>query len=85
MINKTLKDVLGDCHNLVAQLREKLKKKCDDVLSLRKEIDRLNEELQLCELRYSTIKNKIDEYVKDPLNRRIDDDTRWKYTACNKY
>jgi len=44
MINKTLKDVLGDCHNLVAQLREKLKKKCDDVLNLRKEIDRLNED-----------------------------------------
>lgn len=77
MINKTLKDVLGDCHNLVAQLREKLKKKCDDVLNLRKEVDRLNEELQLCELRYNTIKSKIDEYTQDPLNKgRIDDDSR---------
>ena len=77
MINKTLKDVLGDCHNLVAQLREKLKKKCDDVLNLRKEVDRLTEELQLCELRYNTIKSKVDEYAQDPLNKgRIDDDSR---------
>ena len=56
---------------------DKLKKKCNDVLSLRKEVDRLNEELQLCELRYNHLKDKIDEYTQDPLNKgRIDDSSR---------
>ena len=77
MSKKNISDVLSDCHQLVAELRQKLKTKCQDVLNLRKEIDRLNEELQLCELRYTTIKNKIDEYTQDPLNKgRIDDSSR---------
>lgn len=75
-MEKNIKDVLKDCHILVDELRDKLKKKCNDVLDLRKEVDRLNEELQLCELRYNTIKNKVDEYTQDPLNRRIDDSSR---------
>tara|TARA_R100000482_G_C5086381_1_gene128639 strand:+ start:555 stop:788 length:234 start_codon:yes stop_codon:yes gene_type:complete len=77
MSKKNISDVLSDCHQLVAELRQKLKTKCQDVLNLRKEVDRLNEELQLCELRYTTIKNKIDEYTQDPLNKgRIDDSSR---------
>lgn len=77
MSKKNISDVLSDCHQLVAELRQKLKTKCQDVLNLRKEIDRLNEELQLCELRYTTIKNKIDEYTQDPLNKgRIDGSSR---------
>ena len=76
-MEKNIKDVLKDCHLLVDELREKLKKKCNDVLDLRKEVDRLNEELQLCELRYNTIKTKVDEYTQDPLNKgRIDDSSR---------
>ena len=76
-MEKNIKDVLKDCHLLVDELRDKLKKKCNDVLDLRKEIDRLNEELQLCELRYNTIKTKVDEYTQDPLNKgRIDDSSR---------
>ena len=76
-MEKNIKDVLKDCHILVDELRDKLKKKCNDVLSLRKEVDRLNEELQLCELRYNTIKTKVDEYTQDPLNKgRIDDSSR---------
>ena len=75
--SRSLSEVLKDCHILVDELRDKLKKKCNDVLSLRKEIDRLNEELQLCELRYRTIKTKVDEYTQDPLNKgRIDDSSR---------
>jgi uncharacterized coiled-coil DUF342 family protein len=74
---RSLSQVLKDCHTLVDELRNKLKKKCNEVLSLRKEVDRLNEELQLCELRYTTIKNKVDEYTQDPLNKgRIDDSSR---------
>ena len=76
-MEKNIKDVLKDCHILVDELRDKLKKKCNDVLDLRKEIDRLNEELQLCELRYRTLKTKVDEYTQDPLNKgRIDDSSR---------
>tara|TARA_A100001201_G_scaffold44110_2_gene44988 strand:+ start:1819 stop:2049 length:231 start_codon:yes stop_codon:yes gene_type:complete len=76
-MEKNIKDVLKDCHLLVDELRDKLKKKCNDVLDLRKEVDRLNEELQLCELRYNTIKTKVDEYTQDPLNKgRIDDSSR---------
>ena len=76
-MEKNIKDVLKDCHILVDELRDKLKKKCNDVLDLRKEVDRLNEELQLCELRYNTIKTKVDEYTQDPLNKgRIDDSSR---------
>ena len=74
---RNLSEVLKDCHLLVDELRGKLKKKCNDVLDLRKEVDRLNEELQLCELRYNTIKTKVDEYTQDPLNKgRIDDSSR---------
>ena len=77
MSKKNISDVLSDCHQLVAELRQKLKTKCQDVLNLRKEVDRLNEELQLCELRYNTIKTKVDEYTQDPLNKgRIDDSSR---------
>ena len=77
MSKKNISDVLSDCHQLVAELRQKLKTKCQDVLNLRKEVDRLNEELQLCELRYTTIKNKVDEYTQDPLNKgRIDGSSR---------
>ena len=76
-MEKNIKDVLKDCHILVDELKDKLKKKCNDVLDLRKEVDRLNEELQLCELRYNTIKTKVDEYTQDPLNKgRIDDSSR---------
>ena len=74
---RNLSEVLKDCHMLVDELRNKLKKKCNDVLNLRKKVDRLNEELQLCELRYNTIKTKVDEYTQDPLNKgRIDDSAR---------
>ena len=61
MSKKNISDVLSDCHQLVAELRQKLKTKCQDVLNLRKEVDRITEELQLCELRYNHLKNKIDE------------------------
>tara|TARA_Y100000004_G_scaffold179165_1_gene222470 strand:- start:82 stop:315 length:234 start_codon:yes stop_codon:yes gene_type:complete len=77
MSKKNISDVLSDCHQLVAELRQKLKTKCQDVLNLRKEVDRITEELQLCELRYNHLKNKIDEYTQDPLNKgRIDDSSR---------
>ena len=41
---RDLSEVLKECHDLVADLRVKLKSKVDQVLDLRKEIDRLSEE-----------------------------------------
>ena len=41
---RSLSEVLKECHDLVADLRVKLKSKVDQVLDLRKEIDRLSEE-----------------------------------------
>ena len=41
---RNLSEVLKECHDLVADLRVKLKSKVDQVLDLRKEIDRLSEE-----------------------------------------
>ena len=41
---RNLSEVLKECHDLVADLRVKLKSKIDQVLDLRKEIDRLSEE-----------------------------------------
>ena len=41
---RNLSEVLKECHNLVADLRVKLKSKVDQVIDLRKEIDRLSEE-----------------------------------------
>ena len=41
---RNLSEVLKECHDLVPDLRVKLKSKIDQVLDLRKEIDRLSEE-----------------------------------------
>ena len=41
---RNLSEVLKECHDLVADLRVKLKSKVDQVIDLRKEIDRLSEE-----------------------------------------
>ena len=41
---RNLSEVLKECHDLVADLRIKLKNKVDQVIDLRKEIDRLSEE-----------------------------------------
>ena len=41
---RNLSEVLKECHDLVADLRKKLKSKVDQVIDLRKEIDRLSEE-----------------------------------------
>ena len=39
---RSLSEVLKECHDLVADLRVKLKSKVDQVIDLRKEIDRLS-------------------------------------------
>ena len=47
---RNLSEVLKDCHMLVDELRDKLKKKCNDVLDLRKEVDRLNEPNRMADI-----------------------------------
>ena len=76
---RNLSEVLKDCHDLVDDLRSKLKKKCDEVLDLRKEIDRLQEyanNLEVIEKSHQELngqlQKQIDEFVRSP--RRSTDD-----------
>ena len=66
---RNLSEVLKECHDLVAELRVKLKLKCDDVLKLRKDLDMAREETQLAELRYKTLKDAVDKAANDKLNK----------------
>ena len=66
---RSLSEVLKDCHDLVEQLRVKLKLKCDDILQLRKDLDLAREETQLAELRYNTLKDAVDKAANDKLNK----------------
>ena len=66
---RNLSEVLKECHDLVAELRVKLKLKCDDILQLRKDLDLAREETQLAELRYNNLKQAIDKASKDHLNK----------------
>jgi uncharacterized membrane protein len=59
-------------HELIDELRAKLKKSLQDVLQLRKDLDLEREEHQLTELRYENIKNAINKEV-DRLNQRRPD------------
>jgi uncharacterized membrane protein len=59
-------------HELIDELRTKLKKSLQDVLQLRKDLDLELEEHQLTQLRYDTIKNAINKEV-DRLNQRRPD------------
>ena len=66
---RSLSEVLKECHDLVAELRVKLKLKCDDILKLRKDLDLAREETQLAELRYKTLKDAVDKAANDKLNK----------------
>ena len=66
---RNLSEVLKECHDLVAELRVKLKLKCDDILKLRKDLDLAREETQLAELRYKTLKDAVDKAANDKLNK----------------
>tara|TARA_B100001939_G_scaffold291013_1_gene262678 strand:+ start:322 stop:579 length:258 start_codon:yes stop_codon:yes gene_type:complete len=66
---RNLSEVLKECHDLVAELRVKLKLKCEDVLKLRKDLDMAREETQLAELRYNTLKDAVDKAANDKLNK----------------
>ena len=64
---RSLSEVLKDCHDLVAELRVKLK--INDILALRKQLDLAREETQLAELRYNTLKDAVDKAANDKLNK----------------
>jgi len=71
--------VIDDNVSLVEELREKLKAKCNEVLDLRKEIDRLQEyanNLEVIEKSHQelngVLQKQIDEFVRSP--RRSTDD-----------
>ena len=76
---RSLSEVLKDCHDLVDDLRSKLKKKCDEVLDLRKEIDRLSEErdsLLIVNKSHQELNGKLQDKINEfgrAIDRSIDD------------
>tara|TARA_B100000424_G_scaffold159946_1_gene122487 strand:+ start:743 stop:1012 length:270 start_codon:yes stop_codon:yes gene_type:complete len=76
---RNLSEVLKDCHDLVDDLRSKLKKKCDEVLDLRKEIDRLSEErdnLLIVNKSHQELNGKLQDKINEfgrAIDRSIDD------------
>lgn len=63
-----LTKIIDDSNQLIAQLRYKLKAKCDEVLKLRKQLDYEIEEHQLTELKYNKLKDAIDTEINNRLN-----------------
>ena len=59
-------------HELIDELRAKLKKSLQETLQLRKDLDLEREEHQLTQLRYENVKNAINKKV-DRLNQRRPD------------
>ena len=59
---------------LIEELRTKLKISVKKILDLKKEIDRLNEELQLADLKYKAVEEAINKEVNNRLNRGKSDD-----------
>ena len=76
---RSLSEVLKECHDLVADLRVKLKSKVDQVLDLRKEIDRLSEErdnLLIINKSHQELNGKLQDKINEfsrGVDRRIDD------------
>ena len=76
---RNLSEVLKECHDLVANLRVKLKSKVDQVIDLRKEIDRLSEErdnLLVINKSHQDLNGKLQDKINDfsrGVDRRIDD------------
>jgi len=76
---RNLSEVLKECHDLVADLRVKLKSKVDQILDLRKEIDRLSEErdnLLVINKSHQDLNGKLQDKINDfsrGVDRSIDD------------
>ena len=76
---RNLSEVLKECHDLVADLRIKLKSKVDQVIDLRKEIDRLSEErdnLLVINKSHQDLNGKLQDKINEfsrGVDRRIDD------------
>ena len=76
---RNLSEVLKECHDLVADLRVKLKSKIDQILDLRKEIDRLSEErdnLLVINKSHQDLNGKLQDKINDfsrGVDRSVDD------------
>ena len=76
---RNLSEVLKECHDLVADLRIKLKSKVDQVIDLRKEIDRLSEErdnLLTINKSHQDLNGKLQDKINDfsrGVDRSVDD------------
>ena len=76
---RDLSEVLKECNDLVDNLRVKLKSKVDQVLDLRKEIDRLSEErdnLLVINKSHQELNGKLQDKINDfsrGVDRSVDD------------
>ena len=76
---RNLSEVLKECHDLVADLRVKLKSKIDQVIDLRKEIDRLSEErdnLLIINKSHQDLNGKLQDKINEfsrGVDRSVDD------------
>ena len=76
---RNLSEVLKECHKLIADLRVKLKSKVDQVIDLRKEIDRLSEErdnLLTINKSHQDLNGKLQDKINDfsrGVDRSVDD------------
>ena len=64
-----LTKVIDDCHNLVDELKAKLKLKANEILDLRKQLDYAQEETQLLELKYKKLEETVENHMNDRLNK----------------
>jgi len=67
---RNLSQVLKDCHDLVHELKTKLKNKSDEVIKLKKDIDILQTDNDLKEYELNLLKSKLKATYVEKLNDR---------------
>ena len=67
---RSLSQVLKDCHDLVHELKTKLKNKSDEVIKLKKDIDILQTDNDLKEYELNLLKSKLKATYVEKLNDR---------------
>ena len=67
---RNLSQVLKDCHDLVEELKTKLKDKSDEVIKLKKDIDILQTDNDLKEYELNLLKSKLKATYVEKLNDR---------------
>ena len=74
---RNLSQVLKDCHDLVEELKTKLKDKSDEVIKLKKDIDILQTDNDLKEYELNLLKSKLKATYVEKLNDRPNQEWYW--------